>query len=365
MINYLIKPNCYIVDPYNQLGGGKVSQVNLRICIELTKAFSQVVQFSLSGNLIFSSILFLKFILKMNSNKSCKDIIIFQGIFEVQYLIADFFLRNKKRLIIIPRGAFVPSDRSNIFVKKQHLKILLWNWFIKKRLNNSGTWVATSDLERKRFLFIGAKIQNSLIIPDSFSTNRLHNSSGILLNKLIEKDYLLYVGRISQEKNVLFLIEVINSLIQKGLNKKLIILGPISDLRYYNLVVDKINLYSLKEFIIFRNSKLSLELNEYYQNSCCVLLPSFIESFGLVVLEALQFKKVIFVSQNVPLSFISSEAGKQLNLNVKLWSDEIFNFCNQKNDFNVDSNKIFNKFSIEKISLLWLNATNLLKDGRL
>jgi glycosyltransferase involved in cell wall biosynthesis len=365
MINYSKKPICYIVDPYNELGGGQVSQVNLCSSIELTNSFSQVIKYSLRGNLVFSSISFFKFIIKMNFNKCNKYVIIFQGIFEFQYLIADLFLRNKKRLIIIPRGAFVPFDRSNIFVKKPHLKIFLWNYFIKKRIANSGIWVSTSDLEQKRFLFIGAKLQNSLIIPDSFSINRLHNSSGVLLNKLIEKDYLLYVGRISQEKNILFLIEVINRLVQKGLNKKLIILGPISDISYYNLVIDKINMYSLNEFVIFRNSKLSLELNEYYINSCCVLLPSFIESFGLVVLEALQFKKVIFVSQNVPLNFISSEAGKQLNLDVEIWSDEIFNFCNQKNDFNADFNQIFNKFSIEKISLLWQNATNLLTDGRL
>lgn len=365
MISFSLKPKCFIVDPYTQVGGGKVSQANLKLCVELTNNFSEVSFINLEGNLFFSCISFFWFILNMNSNKFRDDIIIIQGIFELQYLIADLFLYNKKRLVIIPRGAFVPSIYRNTFINKPFLKILLWKAFIKKRFFDSGYWVTTSDLEQERFEVIGANMQNSLIIPDSLNNNRLDNASFIPSKTFIESNYLLFVGRISKEKNLFFLIELMKRLVEKGLNKKLIILGPISDIIYYNSLVEKINLYSLNEYIIFRSANSNLELAEYYSKSDCVLLPSYIESFGLVVLEAIQFSKVIFVSQNVPLNFISPQAGKQLYLDIEIWSYEIFNFYKQGVIANVDYSKILAKFSIEKISAYWQNATKLLIDGRL
>ena len=365
MVSSSLKPKCFIVDPYTQIGGGKVSQANLKLCVELTNNFSDVSFFNLEGNILLSFASFFWFILNMNSKKFRKDIIIFQGIFEFQYLIADLLLFNKKRLIIIPRGAFVPSIYRNTFINKPLIKILLWKVFIKKRFFDSGYWVTTSDLEQQRFAVIGANMKNSLIIPDSLNNNRLDFAPILTSETLIESSYLLFVGRISKEKNLFFLIELMKKVVEKGLNKKLIILGPISDIRYFKSLVEKINLYSLNEYIIFRTANTNLELAEYYSKSDCVLLPSHIESFGLVILEAIQFSKVIFVSQNVPLNFISPLAGKQLILDVEIWSREIFKFYKQGINANVDYNKILAKFSIEKISAYWQNATKLLIDGRL
>jgi len=253
MLSFSLKPKCFIVDPYTQIGGGKVSQANLKLCVELTNNFSEVSFFNLEGNILISCVSFFWFILNMNSIKSRRDVIIFQGIFELQYLIADLFLFNKKRLVIIPRGAFVPSNHNNTFINKPYLKILFWKVFIKKRFFESGFWVPTSDLEQKRFDVIGASMQNSLIIPDSFKNNRLDNGYLIPSNTYIESNFLLFVGRISKEKNLFFLIELMKRVIEKGLNKKLIILGPISDLSYYNLVVDKINSYSLNDILSCEN----------------------------------------------------------------------------------------------------------------
>ena len=356
--------NLHIVNPYNKTGGGKVSQIGLQNVLKFTKLFNRIYTYNFTTKKQ-NILVICKLIFFLNKRKHMNHFLILQGVFEFEYLLVDFFLVNKKRLIIIPRGAFVPNLSSFKFVKKPLLKLLLWKIFIKPRFKKSGCWIATSDLEMKRYLIMGANQNKCSIIPDSYNLNRFNAVNLKIDPSFLYTDYLLFVGRISKEKNIIFLIDLLNELNQTGFCKKLILVGPILDKEYFNEVRFVITKYGLNDSIIFKEAKNDSELKSFYLNANCVLLPSFIESFGLVVLEAMQFNKMIFVSNNVPLNFISSNYGKELKLNVKLWKDEIMNFQIYQNKFPNISNEVFDKFSIENISSLWGDTIKKLQLGNL
>ncbi len=353
--------NIHVVNPYNKTGGGKVSQIALNKALDTTRLFNEVKIYDFKNKKHNITLLF-EILIFLNKEKNINDFFLLQGIFEIEYLLVDLLLFNKKRLIIIPRGAFVPRFPDFEFVKKPLLKLLLWKVFIKNRFKKAGCWVATSDFELNRFLVLGANKKNNFIIPDSYNQNRFKCSVTELHNEFKFKDYILFVGRISKEKNLLFIIELMNELVKNGFKKKMILVGPISDRKYFNKIQGSISKYSLKNFVIFREAKTDDELQKYYFNAYCVLLPSFVESFGLVILEAIEFSKMIFVSNNVPLKFISPDYGKELELNVQLWRDELINFQNNSIFDLKISKEIFDKFSIENVSSLWRKAIKNLID---
>ena len=108
--------------------------------------------------------------------------------------------------------------------------------------------MATSILEQKRLFNVGANKNNATIIPDYF--NGLERFSEIpdinLDTNFAYKNYFLYVGRISIEKNLSFLIDIFYSFNQENDQFNLIILAPFSEDKYYKSIVNKIKKYNLQ-----------------------------------------------------------------------------------------------------------------------
>jgi glycosyltransferase involved in cell wall biosynthesis len=344
----------YILNPYKTIGGGSISQLGLIQSLTNTKLFEEVVIFN-----AFSKIELIKYIYKIiiRLNSKNNDYVILQGLFEIEYFLFDIFAFNKKKIIIIPRGAYVPTSILSKIVKNSLSKRLLWKLFIKKRIKSCAFWAPTSDLEQIRLLKVGAYKKNSIIIPDYFNGNERFPefTDSLMESKKRHTDYLLYVGRISIEKNILFLIDFFLEFSKKFINYKMIILGPIDDKIYFNELNKKIHELYLEDKIIFQFSCTKSELVNYYKNSNTVLLPSHIESLGLIVLEAIFFNKYIFISEHVPFDLNGSLIGETLKLDIDLWVNRVSSFIlTKKNNHNLKNReKILNEYNLETISFLW------------
>jgi len=120
---------------------------------------------------------------------------------------------------------------------------------------------------------------------------------GKVLEKLnlTEKEYVLFVGRVTPIKGVHILLKAFEVVVSENphLSKKLAIVGPLTD--RFNL--NKVSNYA-KTLIEYSRRKLGDKvlftgpvdretLRILYSNAYCLVLPSLAEAFGLVLIEAI------------------------------------------------------------------------------
>lgn len=102
---------------------------------------------------------------------------------------------------------------------------------------------------------------------------------------ILKDDFVIvFVGRIAQEKNVVFLLEAQKELNKKYDNIKLIIIGDGPDMAEYKAIVEK---YKLKDNIIFTGRVPWEEVPCYYQLADIFATASITETQGLTVIEAM------------------------------------------------------------------------------
>ena len=146
-----------------------------------------------------------------------------------------------------------------------------------------------------------------------------------------DEGYLLYFGRLSKEKGILSLLEVM-----KQINYKLVILGTgpqVDELKKY-VSENSLNNVGFKGFIQGK------ELNTYIKNSRCVLLPSkWYENGPYSAMEAMALGKPLIVSsygglpelvENGKNGFVfnsTQELYSRINQIITLSNDEYFDFC--------------------------------------
>ena len=98
------------------------------------------------------------------------------------------------------------------------------------------------------------------------------------------KNNILFIGRLTKQKNIHLLLIVFSRLVQEYNRLKLIIVGDgkIKDKLIYHCKM--LNIYNNIEFLINKNKK---EVIKLITNSDFVVLPSFYEGWGLVSVEAM------------------------------------------------------------------------------
>lgn len=113
------------------------------------------------------------------------------------------------------------------------------------------------------------------------------------LDKFIlqSKEYILYVGRVTSEKNVHLLIQAFKNI---NTTKKLVIVGGVSDQQYQTMLNE---LCANNNRIIFTGPVYDRSIvNTLYKNAYLFVLPSEIEGLSIVMLEAMSFGCPILAS---------------------------------------------------------------------
>lgn len=341
-------PSLFIINPYTTLGGGSVVQRGLFRILSSFSSEYEICKIDFTNSFFKNVVLILEVINKLKRDR--KSICIVQGLFELPYLLFDLFPCSNNQLIVIPRGAYVPnlSERhkaSNVFLKN-----FFWILFIKRRMLKVRFWICASKLERYRFID-RLDFKNCRIIPDFFDGDERFNEISTEKVSLSFEKYLLYVGRFSPEKNLSFLVHLMQ-VIRKTKNLGLVLAAPIYNQSYYNEIIKLIDSCELEDLISVKTRLSHAELQYLYKNSELVLLPSFSESFGLTVLESLYFNKPVLISDNVPFDFPSVSLGNKLKLNIDIWADRVEHFIGKGIDRDV-KNDFLMKYKFDRIRSLW------------
>ncbi len=102
----------------------------------------------------------------------------------------------------------------------------------------------------------------------------------------IKKDdfVLLFIGRLAQEKNVVYLLDVVRDIIPKCPKLKLMIVGDGPDFEEYKQIVDK---YNIQDNVIMTGKVDWEKVPYYYHLSSAFITASKTETQGLTVIEAM------------------------------------------------------------------------------
>ncbi len=160
----------------------------------------------------------------------------------------------------------------------------------------------------------------------------------------IQNSFMIgFVGRINESKGQYLLIEAMKELVQKDLDTKAYFVGSAMEENYLNLLKQKVKDYKLEDRIFFLG--FIKEPNKFMQTCDVIVAASKNETFGLVVIEAMNNKTAIIASKNGGfLEIIDDEKNGLLfeNENIQdlaLKIEELYNDKALKDDLVLEAKK--------------------------
>lgn len=144
------------------------------------------------------------------------------------------------------------------------------------------------------------KAKKIFIIPngitDEFKINGYGNQRKDKKDQIIN---LLYTGAIYEERGIIELVEAVNLLKKKDYKICLKIIGIFIDSKFSNDINNLIEKYKLEDFIQFLGTKIGKDKWDIFYKSDIFCFPTKVpsETFGIVLIEAMQFKIPIVASK--------------------------------------------------------------------
>jgi len=242
----------------------------------------------------------------------------------------------------------------DMFFLKRYIK-LKTKFIVKSKL--AAEFLISKGIEGENISAIGVGIDTQLLdISDNYTSEFIEEM------KNNTKDLkLLYIGKIEKRRDPNFLIDVLKSMIDRGVNVHLYVIGDgkendTSDFQKY------INTNDIKENITWIRKCEQKYLANVYKSSDVFLLPTKYEIFGMVLLEAMYYGCVVYTTINGGSSMLITNgvSGYILNTdNKEDWISKILNIHNnkilQKNIKENATNKIKKEFTWDALADKFIN----------
>ncbi len=252
-----------------------------------------------NANKIGTTFKWLRFILKFRP-----DVINLTGYHEIgtlPVLILAKFLNIRTIMTNESIYSSVLHDSSfKYYIKKVYKRFvfLLTDGFFSYGINSNDYLFRHGIHKSKILLFLNSFDKTKFLKENSNDSKQINNN-------------ILFVGRLSPEKNLSSLISLFRYFKADQLDYKLIMVGdgPLKE----NLQKDILN-YGLN--IDIMGSVLWNDLSELYKNSLCLILPSINETWGMVANEAIQMGVKVICSASCGCSndlVINQYSGLVLN----------------------------------------------------
>lgn len=216
---------------------------------------------------------------------------------------------------------------------------LLFKWFLHKRLVVTAHGGDIDKMAKKNALLfgltktilgkadhivaVGEELQNQLISTFSINQNKLSLLNMGVNRKVfkpidkkqariqcgLEQDgqVILFVGNILEQKGLLELLSSIRILIQTGEKVTLYIIGAEKSDVFKRRLEQKIRDEQINDHIVFLGVKDQADIALWMSAADCLVLPSHIEGFGLVALEAMACGTPVIGSEVGGLKYLLAE----------------------------------------------------------
>lgn len=122
---------------------------------------------------------------------------------------------------------------------------------------------------------------------------------------------VLFIGTIEPRKGVIYLLQALSKLKQDNLELKCIIVGAVTDNRYYERLLQYIGENQLAGIVEFTGRVSEERKKELLKTAYCLVLPSLHEGFGIVIIEAMSFGLPVIAFNNsaIPYTIKNGENG--------------------------------------------------------
>lgn len=269
-----------------------------------------------------------KYVSKLIST-TYSDYILLNSFFEklTFFALVNHKLLNKRnQLILAPRGEFGPSALNVKFYKK-----VIYITFLKRLgFLSKITFLFSSEFEKLDFeKYISLKNKNFKILADL--PNYKPFSDLEILDKSLNSDLkLIFLSRISPEKNLNYVLEILLKVKRKVI---LDIYGPIEDCNYWDQCLIKSAKLPTNITFNYNGAIHPNETSILYGNYDLFILPTLGENYGHVIVESWMAGTPVLISNNTPwLGLSKMKLGWDLNLdNIDDFIEVIESF--NKKDF--------------------------------
>lgn len=212
---------------------------------------------------------------------------------------------------------------------------MMYNFKFKRSCKNADTIIAISECTKNDIIkYYSIDPQKIHVVYPSFDnvflqSNDSSNSEIILKQLSLPKDYLLYVGSVTERKNLLSIIKAIEMLSSEK-QLPLVVVG--NGRSYKKKVQEYISEKNLQRKIIWlENISDNSVLRTIYQQAHIFIYPSHYEGFGMPVMEAMLCKTPVITSNTSSLPeaggpdsyYVDPQSAEQIAEGIeKILSDE-------------------------------------------
>lgn len=230
------------------------------------------------------------------------------------FIAARIAIKNKKPYIVRTIGQLYKwtLENRNKTIKKTYLKLLE-----RKTLEKANRIHFTTEDEKNN---IELKLNNkkSYILPlgtepDKQITKKKFNE---LFPELKNKEIILFLSRIHPKKGLDILIPPLKEFLN---NKRILVIAGGGKKEYIKKLKEIIKRNNLEKNIIFLGPVKGEKKSAIFQHSEFFILPSHTENFGISVIEAMNAKTPVLISENVGIAndIKKENAGIVFQLNEK------------------------------------------------
>lgn len=198
-------------------------------------------------------------------------------------------------------------------------KFKILHYLLKPFLNKLQTHALACSEQAAKWLFT----TKSTVLNNAIKTSNYIFSQS--KRKQIRQEYkldnnftILNVGRLTLQKNQIFLLHLMQKLAKSNYNIKLLLVGD-GDL--HDEYRDYITQHNLSDYVILAGRQ--DDISVFYQTADLFVFPSVFEGLGLALIEAQASGLDCIASDRVPLEANVSGSVKYLSLDEQLWLNEI------------------------------------------
>lgn len=265
-------------------------------------------------------------------NKTCDDfdLIHFNSIYSFSTIMGAFLARRHRiPYIISPHGNFIPKKAAhhNKGMRSPLKKRLFYKLFSRRALAFAKRIVCGSHLEAqdlrgqtgfKNIVFINNGI-DVRVYCDNVDSTPIESGLSIPTDTYP----ILYLGRLSEEKGTLFLLDVWERLMRVSPRLVLVIAGQ-GRPNFCRKVKERTSRLKYPDSVLIAGPMMGKSKLTLLQKAKCLVLPSYFESFGIVVLESLLSGTPAITSIGTPWqSLEQNRLGRWLPLDVRVWQEAI------------------------------------------
>lgn len=177
-----------------------------------------------------------------------------------------------------------------------------------------------SSASKDDLIKFGAKASKIQIIPNGLDTTNYYLHS---MSQIEYQNFILFVGRLVFYKNLEVVITSFVEVVRSVPSSKLVVVGDGPMLAKWQKMASELGLINS---VIFTGRVPEDKKIELLSKCCALVLPSFVEGFGLVILESFAMEKPVLVANVKPLSEIISDGVDGFMLppdNPITWSEKI------------------------------------------